>query len=219
MRKALSCVLMMTLLLSGCKAGSGEERPENLAARIRGEYLSLGGWTARLDITADYGERVYEFSVDASWEKDGPTVLTVTAPESVAGITARLEDGEGYLEYDGASLSTGPLTGDGLSPLEVIPFVMKELTQGYMARAHYVQVGERQVLEVLCRNPEEAEGIGAECLLQFDPETHDLLQAELFWDGVSVVRAAVTQFTKEMTNRDTGDHAHLGGSEPGESGT
>ena len=46
MRKLMSCVLMMTLLLSGCKAGGGgEESPENLAALIRGEYLNLTACT------------------------------------------------------------------------------------------------------------------------------------------------------------------------------
>ena len=211
MRKALSCVLMMTLLLTGCGAGgSGEESPENLASRIRMEYLALSGWSAQLQVTADYGERVYEFGLDAVWRKDGETVLTITSPELVAGITARVRDGEGYLEYDGASLSTGPLTGEGMSPLEVIPFVMEELTGGYMARASYVEEGERRLLTVLCRDPEGEEGTGAECTLWFDPESHDLLRAELSWDGVTVLRAEVNAFTKEMTNGDTEDHADLG---------
>ena len=54
MRKLLSCVLMMTLVLSGCKAGGGgEDSPDNLAALIRGEYLSLTAWTATVSVTAD----------------------------------------------------------------------------------------------------------------------------------------------------------------------
>ena len=89
MRKLMSCVLMMTLLLSGCKAGGGgEENPENLAALIRGEYLNLTAWTATVSVTADYGQRVYDFVLDVSWEKDGETVLTVVEPELIAGITA-----------------------------------------------------------------------------------------------------------------------------------
>ena len=36
MRKLLSCVLMMTLLLAGCAAGQEEESPEQLANLIRG---------------------------------------------------------------------------------------------------------------------------------------------------------------------------------------
>ena len=210
MRKIVSCVLMMTLLLSGCGAGSGEESPENLAALIRGEYLNLTGWTASMDVTVDYGERVFDFSLDASWQKEGDTVLTITAPEIVAGITARIVDGEGYLEYDGASLSTGPLTGEGLTPLEAVPFLMEQATKGYMARCTFEGEAENRVLKVLCRDPEGTEGVGTECTLYFDPTTHDLLGMEVSYDGFTVLTAEMTNFTREMTTSETGDHADLG---------
>ena len=58
MRRSLSCVLLITLLLTGCKSGGGAESPENLAARIRAEYLSVTAFTAQLDIHVDYGQRV-----------------------------------------------------------------------------------------------------------------------------------------------------------------
>ena len=200
MRKLLPCVLMMTLLLSGCKAGGGgEESPENLAALIRGEYLNLTAWTATVSVTADYGQRVYDFVLDVSWEKDGETVLTVVEPELIA-----------YLEYDGASLSTGPLTGEGMTPLEAVPFLMGQLTSGYMARCVYENWDGSQVLKVECRDPEGAEGAGSECALYFDPDDHGLLRAELSYDGAVVLTAEFTDFTKEMTSDDTTDNADLG---------
>ena len=211
MRKLMSCVLMMTLLLAGCNAGgSGEESPDDLAAQIRGEYLSLSAWTATVSVTADYGERVYDFVLDVSWEKEGETVLTVVEPELIAGITARLKKDGAYLEYDGASLSTGPLTGEGMTPLEAVPFLMEQLTSGYMARCDYETWDEQQVLRVDCRDPEGEEGTGSECALFFDPDTHDLLRAELSYDGAVVLTAEFTDFTKEMTSDDTTDDADLG---------
>ena len=169
-RRTWSCVLMMTLLLTAC-SGSGEESADNLAARIRAEYLALSGWSAEIDMTADYGERVYDFTVDAVWQREGDTVLTITAPELIAGITARLTDGAGYLEYEGASLSTGPLTGDGMNPLEAVPYVMDQIKSGYMARCSFEQEGERRVLKVLCRDADGTEGVGAECIPNL-PEEH-----------------------------------------------
>ena len=217
MRRTLSCVLMMTLLLTAC-GGSGEESPENLAARIRAEYLSLSGWSAEVFMTADYGDRVYEFTVDATWAREGDTVLTITAPELVAGITARLSDGVGYLEYEGASLSTGPI-GDGMNPLEAVPFVMEQVTAGYMARCSFVEEGEQKLLRVLCREAEGNEGTGGECTLYFDVDSHDLVRAELSWDGVTVLTARLNEFTKEMSDGERADHANLGGNQPGQSGT
>lgn len=210
MRKLMSCVLMMTLLLAGCGGQSGEESPDNLAAQIRGEYLSLSAWTATVSVTADYGERVYDFVLDVSWEKEGETVLTVVEPELIAGITARLKEDGAYLEYDGASLSTGPLTGEGMTPLEAVPFLMEQLTSGYMARCDHETWDEWQVLRVDCRDPEGEEGTGSECALFFDPDTHDLLRAELSYDGAVVLTAEFTDFTKEMTSDDTTDDADLG---------
>ena len=210
MRRTLSCVLMTALLLSGCKAGGGPESAEGLAARIRAEYLSLTAWTAQADVTADYGQRVYEFSLDARWEKDGETTLTVTAPELIAGITARIGPKEAYLEYDGASLSTGALTGDGLTPLEAVPFLMEELTQGYMARCAFEGEGEARRLRVEFRDADVPLGEGSGCTAWFQPDTRDLLGAELSWDGAVVLTVKLTDFTKEMTGDDMGDDTDLG---------
>lgn len=210
MRRTLSCVLMMTLLLAGCAAPGGEENAEQLAARIRGEYLALSGWTASMDVTADYGSRVYEFSLDAAWERDGDTRLTITAPEILSGITARISAGEGYLEYDGASLSTGPLTGDGLSPMEAVPFFMEQLTEGCVERCAFSGEGEDRVFAVSFRDPEREEGLGTGCCLYFRPDTHDLLGMELSDDGTVVLTAVMTDFTKEMTTSEQEHDADLG---------
>ena len=213
MRRTLSCVLMMTLLLSAC-GGSGEESAEQLAARIRAEYLSLSGWTGEVELIADYGERVYEFTVAAHWKRGGDTVLTVTAPELIAGITARWSEGKGYLEYEGVTLSTGPLNGDGLNPLEAIPFLMEQITAGYVARCAFVTEGEGQVLALYLRDPERAEGSGSACALYFDPDTRSLLRAELEWDGVTVLTARWNEFTKEGDAVEPADHADVGGDPP-----
>lgn len=211
MRKALSCVLMMTLLLAGCKAGgSGEESPEQLAAVIRGEYLSMAGWSADVKITAEYDEKVYDFTVDVLWGWEGESVLTITEPELLAGITARLEDGKGTLEYDGAGLSLGLLDEDGLTPLAVLPALMEHITTGYMARCAWEGEEPDRALRVCCRDPERAEGEGTEYTLWFDAATHALMRAEVSVDGATRLRLELTDFTMEMTQDDTGDHADLG---------
>ena len=127
---------MMTLvLLTGCsRGGQGASRSaEELALSIRAEYLAMTACTASVDITADYGQRVYEYSVNISWQKGGETVLTITAPENIAGITAHIQDGNSYLEYDGASLETGLISDAGLSPIEVVPAALNYILSGYIA--------------------------------------------------------------------------------------
>ena len=175
----------------------------------RQEADSADSYRRRLD--AEGVECIMEKSLSArSASESRTTLLTVVEPELIAGITARLKEDGAYLEYDGASLSTGPLTGEGMTPLEAVPFLMGQLTSGYMARCVYENWDGSQVLKVECRDPEGAEGAGSECALYFDPDDHGLLRAELSYDGAVVLTAEFTDFTKEMTSDDTTDNADLG---------
>lgn len=194
------CTLMMTLvLLTGCSGGGqGAERSaEELALNIRTEYLAMTACRASADITADYGQRVYEYSVDISWQKDGETRLTITAPENIAGITARIQDGKSYLEYDGASIETGILSGTGLSPIEVVPAALNYILSGYIGECDFETVDERELLWFCCRDPESEPGVGTEAAFWFDPESHALTQAEILSDGYCVVRCVFQEFTME----------------------
>ena len=208
MRRIVPCVLMMTLLLAGC--GSREEDPRQAAARLRGEYLNLDGWSSVVSITADYGERVYDFTVDARWRREGETVLTVISPELLAGITARIRNGEGALEYDGAGLSIGMLDGDGLTPDSAVPALMARITNGYMARCSWLEEDGSRILLVEYRDPERKEQEGAEYFLRFCPDTFALLEAEVSVDGVLRLKAVFDDFTMEMTENEAGYHADLG---------
>ena len=170
---------------------------EELALRIRTEYLAMTACTAAVDITADYGQRVYEYSMDLSWHKDGETKLTVTAPEKIAGITARIHDGKSYLEYDGASLETGIISGTGLSPVEVAPAVINYIGSGYIAACDFEMIEETSLLWFIFREPGSEPGVGVEAAFWFDPETCALKRAEILSDGYCVIRCEFRSFTME----------------------
>lgn len=206
MRKMASCVLMITLLLSGCRAGSAGGTPEDAALALREEYQGLAGWSATMDVSVCYTETVYDFSMDVQWRRDGETVLTVTAPELVAGITARVAQGETVLEYDGAGVSLGLLDGEGLTAVSALPWLMEQVDRGYMARCAWA--GENQgLLQVTFRDPEAEANAGTECRITFDRESLALTGAEVSVDGASVLTARFSNFTMEMKQDDTGDTA------------
>lgn len=199
MRKRL-CALMMTLsLLAGCGGGEqgGGASADELALSIRTEYLAMTACAATVDITADYGQRVYEYTMSVSWQKDGETLLTVIAPENIAGITAHIQNGTGYLEFDGASLETGMLTTEGLSPVEVVPVILDYIFSGYIAECDFEAVGESRQLWFCCRDPECSPRTGTEAVFWFDAESHVLSRAEMLSDGYTVIQCDFTDFTKE----------------------
>ena len=192
-RRLLSCVLMITLLLSGCK-GIGDDSPEEAALALRDTYENLAGWSSDVDITVEVGDKVFDFTLDAVWQKEGETVLTITAPELLAGITARIAGGETVLEYDGAGLSLGLLDGRGLTAVSVVPWVMEQIARGYMAKCAWA--GEnRELLQITFRDPEAAANEGTQFRITFDRETLALNRAEVSVDGVSVLTAAFRGFT------------------------
>ena len=127
-RSLLICVLMMTLSLSACGGGGGGSEAEELALTIRGEYLAMTSCAAQAVVTADYGQRVYRYELSAAVNGE-EALFTLTAPETVAGLTARIEEDEGWLEYDGAILETGELAPGGLTPMGAIPALLEKQVQ------------------------------------------------------------------------------------------
>ena len=83
---------------------------------FRTRLLESEGCQYSCQIEADYGERVYDFSLDCIFDgEDGH--LTVTAPENIAGITAVVDRDDASLEFDGLSLQYGELANGHVAPL------------------------------------------------------------------------------------------------------
>lgn len=198
MRRKLCALMIIFPLLTGC----GENKnigssADELALNIRTEYMGMTGFSANAEVIADYGQRVYEYTLDVQWQKEGETVLTVLAPENIAGITARIESGTSFLDYDGISMETGILSQDGFSPMEAIPVLMNYILSGYIAQCAYDGSETQNLLWVSCREPENSPGKGTEAELWFDVETHALTQAEILYDGYTVIQCIFSDFTKE----------------------
>lgn len=195
MRKSLTCVLMMTLLLTGCQGkDAGREAEEKLLA-IRGQYLEMTGCSGHAQLRADYGQRVYDYGLDFSWEKEGETRLTLTSPENVAGTVARIAKGETALEFEGVVLATGPLSGEGVTPVGVLPALLTAAREGFVADCSLE--GEPPLLRALCRDPEKSPGTGVETELWFLPDTGALQRAELSENGRTVLQCTFTEFVLE----------------------
>lgn len=192
-RSTVICVLMMTLVLTACSGAARADDPQEQALAIRAAYLTADSYAAKLDVTADYGQRVYTYSVDVT-VTGGESVLAVTAPAELAGITARLVDGESQLEYDGAVLETGPLSADGLTPLGAVPALLECVRSGFIDNCGVERLGERDTIRVLCRDPERPAGQGREITLWFDVADHTLIQGEVAVDGHRVVLCEFQEF-------------------------
>lgn len=192
MHRLWLCVPMIALLLAGCGRLEVSEA-EQLALEIRGEYLELERCSASLEITADYGQRVYQFGMEAQVQGED-AALTLTAPETVAGLTARWAGEAGTLEYDGVAVETGSLDPEGLDPVSAFPVLLEAARSGYLTACALEEDGA--VLRVDCGDPAGTPGQGTETTLWFDGETGALLRGEIRVDGFRVIGCTCLEFTR-----------------------
>lgn len=195
MRRALGiCVLMISLLLTACGDTGKQTGPMERALALRSNFLAAEGCRTDMEVTADYGQRVYTFGVRAVVHGD-QTTMEVLWPEEVAGITARLEGWDARLRFDDLVLETGPLDEDGLTPISALTALLDAARRGYMDSCVQELLGQREVLRVLVRDPGLAWGQGREISLWFDEESGALIQGEICVDARRVISCTFTEFT------------------------
>lgn len=183
-------ILLLLLALTACGKGTSAS-DDALALQIRTEYLAMEACRGTMDLIADYGDRVYEYALEFSWQKDGETTLTITAPEELSGVTASIAKGETALVFDGVQLETGPLMPDGQAPIDCLPVMLNYIMSGYIAECGTETLEEAECLRVQYREPEAAQGSGPEAVLWFDKESHKLLRGELLSEGFTVLQATI----------------------------
>ena len=114
MRKWLP-ILFLLLILSGC----GRQAPDpglSLRSRI------LEGCCFDAEITADYGDSLSVFAMHCQADSAGSLRFTVTAPESIAGISGNVAAGTGKLLFEDKAVSF-PLLADGLLTPAAAPWI------------------------------------------------------------------------------------------------
>lgn len=127
MKRAIALVLLF-VMLTGCKNSDGI----GPALKLRESLLSAQGCKFQADITADYGDSTYAFSIDCTSDKSGNIVFTVASPESISGISGTVDFEGGELVFDDQILAF-PLLADGyISPISVPWLFVKALRSGYI---------------------------------------------------------------------------------------
>ena len=106
-------VILALFLLAGCEGPDAElDRAMALRAKLLASSVSFDA-----EITADYGSEVHTFSVYCEGDSQGNLGFRVTAPETIADITGRIDGGEGKLTFRDTVLAFPLLAEDQLSPI------------------------------------------------------------------------------------------------------
>ncbi len=179
--KRMAALLLCCILLAGCGKETGEmER----GMKLRSSLLQGSEVSFDMDVSADYGDTVQLFSMACKADRDGNITFTVTAPETISGITGTITGGKGQLTFDETALHFGLITDDQLSPVSAPWVLMKTLRSGYLKSAGM----EEDMLRLTIDDSYEDDALQLDIWL----DEQDLpLRAEVLYDGRGILSLCV----------------------------
>ena len=179
------CLILVISLLCGCQT---ENAPLGDGLVFRQRLLSGNGCVFIAEVTADYGDVIYQFAMQCQADKQGNMVFTVLSPESITGIKGTITESAGHLTFDGTALAFAPIADGQVTPVTAPWLFLRTLRSGYIASA--------------------AQGEGM-TYLQIDDSYHDNalhldiwldgtltpVRSEILWEGRRILSLIIKEFT------------------------
>lgn len=177
-------LLLLVFLLSGC---SGASREIERGMALRAKLLKATCCSFDTQITADYGDKTYQFSMACQGDAQGNLTFTVTAPETIAGITGQVTSQGGKLTFDDVALQFDLMADDQVTPVSAPWILLKTLRSGYLTAAGM----EGDQLRLTVDDSYEDDALTLDIWLDGD----DLpVRAEILYDGRRILSLSVANF-------------------------
>ncbi len=182
--KKVGALFLVLFFLAGCSGKSEEiDRGMDLRAKLlRAKFCSFDA-----AITADYGDKLYEFSLNCQADDLGDVYFTVTAPETISGITGVVADDGGKLTFDDVALQFDTMTDDQITPVTSPWIFLKTLRSGYLTAAGM----EGDQLRLTIDDSYEEDALKLDIWLN---EENIPQRAEILYDGRRILTLSVTNF-------------------------
>jgi len=182
MRRIIAIFLLLTVL-TGCKNTDGTKP----AVLLREKLLQSNGCSFLAVVTADYGESIYTFSLDCTADADGNITFTVADPETIKGISGRIDQEGGKLTFDDQVLAFPLLADDQLTPVSVPWLLVRTLRGGYISAGG--KDGEHYKVQIDDSYEEDP--------LQLDIWLDDAnlpIHCDFLWNGRRILSAEIKNF-------------------------
>ena len=182
--KRLLCVIVLVASLLGCGKNEGLDK----GLQLRNSVLQSSGWTFRCIITADYGEKQYEFTEGCQVDSAGNLRFQVLAPESISGIAGNVAGSGGELTFDEQVLAFPLLTDGLLTPVSAPWFFAHSLTSGYINACEDSAEGIKVIIH-------DSHGqLTVETYIYCNKDNIPYF-AEIFWEGRRMITLQISEFT------------------------
>ena len=178
-------ILAAMLFLFGC---SGETTELNRGLSLREKLLNCESCRFTAEVTADFGDKLYAFSLGCQGNSDGSLTFTVLKPDSISGISGILSSAGGKITFDEDRAVAFPMLAEGeVTPVSAPWILYNTLRSGYISTCGM----EGELLRVTLNDSYEEEALQVDVWLGAEnrPET-----AEILWKGRRVLTIGVTDF-------------------------
>lgn len=176
-------VVLAVLLLCGCGGREAElDRAMDLRAKLVAASVSFDA-----EITADYGDQIHTFSVYCEGDSRGNLGFRITAPDTIADITGRIEAGEGKLTFKDMVLAFPLLADEQLSPVSAPWVFYQTLRGGYLTAAGM----DGELLRVTINDSYEEDALTLDIWLD---SQNNPVRAEILYDGRRILTLNIQNF-------------------------
>jgi hypothetical protein len=171
--KRLLAICLLFFTFCGCNTANSEMDD---ALALRQQLLKSQGCRFVADISADYQDSLYSFSLECEADKNGFLKFTVLQPESISGITGTVSTQGGKLTFDDKVLAF-PLLADGLlSPVSAPWIFLQAMRGGYIKSCGKDADG----LLITINDTFSGEPLYVDI---FSNENGDVNHSDIFWHG------------------------------------
>lgn len=150
--------------------------------------LLAGGCTFDVKITADYLTETAEFDLACEADGNGDVAFTVTAPESIAGISGKLAQNTGKLTFEDTAVAFSMLADGEISPVSAPWILVRTLQSGYLTSCGT----EGELLRVAIDDSYEADALHLDIWLTGEDKP---CRAEVTWKNTRILSLEITNFT------------------------
>ena len=183
MKRILLCLFVLIIVCSGCN--SNGEMDE--ALKLRESVLSGNGVTFVARVTADYGDKLYVFSIECTADSDGNTTFSVIEPDTISGISGIVAESGGKITFDDKVLLFELLADDQITPVSAPWLMVHTLRSGYINGC--AQSGEG--IQIQFDDSYEDDALRLDLLLDDDSKP---VYAEIIWQSRRIVSMEIENF-------------------------
>jgi len=182
--KRIIAVLSVVLLFTGC--GKSDKTLERVIS-LRNRLLQSSGCAFDAVVTADYGDKLYSFSLTCEADEMGNVAFKVIQPETISGITGTVSEQGGKLTFDDQVLGFEMLADGQVTPVSAPWLFLKTLRGGYLNASGV----DGEYIKLSIDDSYEENPLYLDIWLD---QTLNPVRGEILWQGRRIVSLEVSNF-------------------------